>query len=62
MSCPTPDRFGVTRPLYSDRICDGRVDCAGGEDEFGEALAACQSPTPVTGTECCPTYVGKDSI
>ena len=33
--CLRPDRIGVIRPVFKDRICDGFVDCFGKSDEDG---------------------------
>ena len=32
-TCPTVDFFGFNREVFTDRMCDGVVDCTGGEDE-----------------------------
>ena len=29
--CQKPDLLGVYRPLFLDRVCDGRIDCEGRE-------------------------------
>ena len=46
-SCLKPDELGFIRPIFLDRLCDGKPDCFNGEDE-GE-LAKCKvagEPTP----------------
>lgn len=31
--CTSVDFFGFNRPVFTDRLCDGKSDCTGGEDE-----------------------------
>merc|ERR1712176_941399 len=40
VTCQSTDHFGFTRPLYTDRLCDGYSDCPNGEDEDG-TIAPC---------------------
>ena len=42
--CQIPDKFGEIRPIFADRICNGKVDCFGNEDEDG-TMATCQPGT-----------------
>ena len=40
-TCTSGDLLGFTREIFTDRICDGLVDCGAGEDEDG-SLAECE--------------------
>lgn len=51
-NCTSVDRFGFSRPVFRDRICDGRADCPNGEDENGE-LAKCLPAAEPTKNNCC---------
>ena len=51
-NCTLPDAAGVTRRIFGDRICDGRPDCPGGEDENG-LVAPCIDAHPKTNKGCC---------
>lgn len=43
VDCPTPDRLGVIRPVFQDRICNSIPDCEGGTDEDG-TMGQCDLP------------------
>ena len=61
VSCPSVDQVGYTRPVYVDRLCDGRLDCHNGEDESG-SLAKCipESLIETGGSAgCCESYIVK---
>jgi hypothetical protein len=36
-ACPTPDIVGRYRCIDDHVLCDGFIDCPGGEDEDGQA-------------------------
>ena len=36
-ACPTPDLMGRYRCIDDHVLCDGFIDCPGGEDEDGQA-------------------------
>ena len=54
--CPTEDPQGVTRPIFRDRVCDGVIDCANGEDEEQDAIAHCMNFGDDTTNGCCHVY------
>ena len=43
VDCPVPDRVGIIRPVFKDRICDSIPDCEGGVDEDG-TMGECAMP------------------
>ena len=55
IACPTVDKFGFNRPVFSDRLCDNRKDCTNGEDEG--TIAQCQAFGTNTANGCCEVYV-----
>ena len=55
-SCPSVDAMGFNRLIFDDRICDGRSDCNGGEDEDG-TLATCIEAQARTANGCCGTLI-----
>ena len=59
MSCNSGDKFGVTRPIFLDRVCDNKRHCFGGEDESlaNNALATCIPDGQATANGCCASYV-----
>lgn len=54
VQCKTPDLAGFIKKVFKDRICDGIIDCPGGEDENGD-MGSCKNPTANEKTEkgCC---------
>lgn len=51
------DYLNFDREVFNDRICDGKADCPGGEDEV--SLAVCE-PVGVTAKGCCAElFVGS---
>ncbi|CBY38065.1 unnamed protein product [Oikopleura dioica] len=52
ISCLSGDTLNVTREVFADRLCDGIIDCGGGEDETGE-LAKCIPKEEDTSNGCC---------
>ena len=50
VDCTSKDRLGFEREVFKDRICDGRGDCPGGEDET--SFARCV-PGNKTANGCC---------
>jgi hypothetical protein len=56
VSCASGDTLGVTREIFVDRLCDGIVDCGGGEDETGE-LAKCIPAVEDTANGCCGSII-----
>ena len=55
-SCSSVDAMGLNRLIFNDRICDGRSDCNGGEDEDG-TLATCIEAQARTANGCCGTLI-----
>lgn len=52
--CTSTDVLGFNRKVFSDRLCDGKKDCADGEDELG-GIANCQESQLQTENNCCGT-------
>ena len=63
VSCPSVDQVGYYRPVYTDRICDGRLDCHNGEDENG-TLAKCKPEALLLAGlgGCCASYIVKGHL
>ena len=56
-SCINEDKFGIIRPIYENRICDGNVDCWGNEDEDG-TMASCKPADSLTfPNQCCSVLI-----
>ena len=56
--CTSKDKFNVARPIFPDRVCDGQVECAGGEDEISNGVAAYNCiRASETSLGCCGTYL-----
>ena len=60
--CPSADRHDLLRPIFRDRVCDGILDCTGGEDEIQDGIAHCLSFGTNTANGCCEVYTidGKE--
>jgi hypothetical protein len=43
LNCSSPDRLGIVRPIFMDRICDSIPDCHEGSDEDG-TMGTCSLP------------------
>ena len=54
VNCLNADRFGVIRPVFTDRLCDGFRDCDDGSDE-GD-INECAAKGGKTATGCCSVY------
>ena len=59
IACPTVDKFGFNRPVFSDRLCDNRKDCTNGEDEG--SIATCKEFGTNTANGCCEVYILAES-
>ena len=61
VSCPSVDQVGYTRPVYVDRLCDGKLDCHNGEDENGWLAKCIPEALIETGNSagCCKSYIVK---
>ena len=55
INCQSLDKFNIQRPVYTNRVCDGRFDCFGGEDEIDGSMAIC-IPESTLDTGCCGSY------
>ena len=52
VKCTSKDAAGTRRNVFTDRICDGMMDCNGMEDELG-GLGECLHAQPKTANGCC---------
>ena len=50
-SCLQNDELGFIRPIFLDKLCDGKPDCFYGEDEG--KLAKCKDAGEPTPNGCC---------
>ena len=55
--CPSADRHNLLRPIFRDRVCDGVIDCTGGEDEQDNGIAHCLTFGTNTANGCCEVYM-----
>ena len=54
--CSSPDRVGITHPVFVDRFCDSNRDCEDGSDEDSSVIQCAAFGEP-TANGCCNTYV-----
>lgn len=59
--CPSKGRVGMSRKIFSNRICDGIKDCPEGEDEDG-TLGKCIPYGVLSQNQCCQTLIANGEI